>query len=80
MQMAPGSPGAVDPTANLGEAVKALAAEGYGWVVLHPDLLTLPESRYFEAINPLLGEPSRLGTAWVWELPGAVGGVEPVGP
>ena len=67
------APGAVAPGSDLSEAVRALAEQGFGWVVLHPELLASPEleQRHREEIDPWLGEPERLEGCLVWRIPGA---------
>ncbi len=61
----------VDPNADLDAAVRALADAGYGWVVLHPDLLVLPQDRphHVSAVSRQLGPPREVEGALVWEIP-----------
>lgn len=65
------APGAVAPGADLSQAVAALAAEGFGWVVLHPELLAAPEllARHRAVLDPWLGPPAERAGALVWEIP-----------
>ncbi len=66
-----GTPGWIDPASDLVAAVAQLAAEGFGWVVLHPALCVRPNARatYEATIGPLLGAPREFGEAVVWEIP-----------
>lgn len=59
------------PPADLRDAVSALAAQGYGWVVLHPSLLARVEleERHRDALDPVLGRPRSMGGALVWQIP-----------
>lgn len=61
----------VDPNADLDAAVRELAAAGYGWVVLHPDLLVQARDRqtHAAAVSQLLGSPREIEGALVWEIP-----------
>ena len=47
-----------------------LQEQGFGWVVLHPELLARPNllGAHLQVIEPLLGAPRQLGDALVWEL------------
>ncbi len=67
----PGTPGWIDPAADRRAALAELVTEGFGWVVLHPELCATPGARsaYEAAIVPLLGPPRELAGAVVWELP-----------
>jgi hypothetical protein len=66
----PGTPGAPDPDADLAAAARELAEQGFGWVILHPELLYRPEMEpeHFARIDPVLGQPTKVAGAWVWEL------------
>ncbi len=65
-----GTPGWIDPASDLKAAVVALAAEGYGWVVLHRSLCrdetTFAQHR--EAVSALLGAGEDVGGDRLWEV------------
>lgn len=66
-----GAPGAPRPGEDLSGAVAELAAQGFGWVVLHPELLARPDllSAHREVLDPWLGPPQTVEGCLVWELP-----------
>lgn len=66
-----GAPGAPEPGADLGEPVSELAAQGFGWVVLHPDLLAREDLRHAHraVLDPWLGPPREIEGCLVWEIP-----------
>ena len=57
--------------ADLQASADALGALGYRWVVLHPHLLVRKgdRARHESAISAVLGAPSEVEGALVWELP-----------
>ena len=61
-----------DPDADLDVAMEQLVADGYGWVLLHPDLLPEPSllQKHERALVPFLGEPVEIDGVRVWALPG----------
>lgn len=65
-----GAPGATPEGADLGPAVAELEAQGFGWVVLHPELLARPEleARHRALIDPWLGAPERIEGCLVWRI------------
>ncbi len=65
------APGAPQPGSDLSAAVAELAAQGFGWVVLHPELLAKPEllAAHREVLDPWLGAPREIEGRLVWEIP-----------
>lgn len=64
-------PNAPRRDADLESAVAELGREGFGWVVLHPELLARGDMRqaHEELLTRLLGPPQELGGQPVWEIP-----------
>ena len=60
----------VERGADLGAAAGALRGLGYGWVVLHTDLLVRAADRqaHVQAVSAVLGPPTEHGGALVWRL------------
>lgn len=72
MEPVPSSdPNAPRADADLPAELAELGAQGFGWVVLHPDLLARGDQReaHERALTELLGPPQPLGGQPVWEIP-----------
>lgn len=68
------APGAVAPGTDLRPAVAELLSQGYGWVLLHPELLARSDllEAHLRVLDPLLGAHREIDGALVWSLSGSV--------
>lgn len=63
-------PGRLPPGVSIKRGVQSLAAAGYRWVVVHPELFANDSVRaaHNHALQEAIGQPFQLGDRWVWEI------------